>query len=167
MPNPAQRSIKARPSVAKKLLPLGGAALLALVACGGGGGSAGPGPTPPPGPSASPSPGKSPNPIPSPTATSNPVGPALILSANSLAFTAAGPGAATAAISATQATNTNGFTLSTTTCSGIVGVSPASGAGPFTFSPLAAGTCVYVVNGIDGVYATVSISVTTTTVGSQ
>jgi hypothetical protein len=66
-------------------------------------------------------------------------------------------------MSVTQSNYTGQFTLSTTTCSGIVSVTPAKGAGPFTFSALKAGTCTYTIAG-SGAKIALPITVTTTTV---
>jgi hypothetical protein len=137
--------------------PAAAAALLALAACGGGGsGSATPSGGPTPIGKATTAP---PTPTPGPTAVG--------VTPESLAFTAAGAGVPGQSVAVSQAKNTGGFTLTTTTCAGIASVIPAAGAGPFTFAPLAAGTCTYLVSGSGGASAKVTITVTTTGVVSQ
>jgi hypothetical protein len=168
-----------------------GAAL--LVACGGGGGSSGPAPTvaaigtSTPAPSATPAtkPTVPPTTAPTGTPTGTPTGsatatptaaataaptaapsgvPAVVVSPGALAFFAAGTGAAKLTAAVSQTGNTAGFHLSTTNCTGIVTAAPATGAGPFTFTPLQAGTCSFTVSGSGGAQAALTITVTTTSV---
>jgi len=82
-------------------------------------------------------------------------------------FLAAGPGVAGQSVTVSETGYTGAFTLSTTTCAGIATASPLSGSGTFTFSPVAAGTCSYVVTGKAGATATITITVTTTGVKSS
>jgi hypothetical protein len=147
-----RRRVALRTAALKSLPPLAAAALLALAACGGGGGGS--------------TPGVSPAPIGSGTAvtaTPSPGPTAITVTPASLAFTSAGSGAPTQTVAVTQANN-NAFSLSSTTCNGVVSVAPTTGAGPFTFAPLAAGACTFVVGGIGGATASVAITVTTTSV---
>jgi hypothetical protein len=188
----ASSSGPARRSPVTIVLPAAITAVLVLAACGGGGGSSGT--TPPvtapspigsatPQPSAAPTTKASPTPVPSatptgpatpapsatpaPAPTATPVGNGVALSPASLSFTAAGTGAPTLSVTAAQIGNTLGFALTSTTCAGIVSVAPASGAGPFVFTPLAAGACSYTVTGIGGYTAQLPISVTTTVITQQ
>jgi serine protease len=138
--------------VLKSFAPLAAAALLALAACGGGGGGSTP--------SVNPSPIGTGTAV---TATPSPGPTAITLHPASLAFTSAGAGAPTQSVAVSQPGNT-AFSLSTSTCGGIASVAPASGAGPFTFAPLAAGTCTYVASGTGGATAGIAITVTTTSV---
>jgi hypothetical protein len=150
-PAPGRRSAL-RTAALKFVPPLAAAALLTVAACGGGGG----GPTP----------GVSPSPIGTGTAvTATPApGPtAVTVTPASIAFTSAGAGAPVQRVAVSQANNA-AFRLSTTTCAGIASVTPTSGAGPFTFAPLAAGVCSYAVGGTGGATAAVTITVTTTSV---
>jgi hypothetical protein len=155
-----------------------GAALLA--ACGGGGGSSAPSPTvgtigtPTPAPSATPATKPTVPPTTAPTAV--PTGPAtaaptaapgvsgVVVSPAALAFFAAGTGAAKLTAAVSQTGNTAGFHLSTTNCTGIVTAAPTTGAGPFTFTPLQAGTCSFTVSGSGGAETDLTITVTTTSV---
>jgi hypothetical protein len=86
---------------------------------------------------------------------------------NALSFDAAGSGVPGQTVTAAQNGNAAGFVLSSSNCAGIATVAPASGSGPFTFSAVAAGTCSYIVAGAAGQSATVSITVTTTTIPQQ
>lgn len=150
----ARRHSALRTVVVKVVPPLAGAALLAVAACGGGGSGS--------------TPAVSPAPIGTGTAVPTPSpGPtAVTVTPASLAFSGAGAGIAGQKVAVAQANNT-AFSLATTTCAGIASVTPTSGAGPFTFSPLAAGTCSYIVSGTGGATAAVAITITTTTVVGQ
>jgi hypothetical protein len=152
----------------KVFAPISAAAVLALAACGGGGGGAGVTPVSSPSPIGNPSPTATPSSTPtgSPSSTPGPTGAQVIVTPSNLAFQAAGSGAAQS-VGVAQAQNAGGFTLTTANCGPVAGVSPASGAGPFTVTPLAAGTCTYVVAGSGGATAILTITVTTTSVGSQ
>jgi hypothetical protein len=159
-PVPRLASCRRRSAIrraATVFFPPAAAALLALAACGGGGsGSVTPSGGPTPIGKATTAP---PTPTPGPTAVG--------VTPESLAFTAAGAGVPGQSVAVSQAKNTGGFTLTTTTCANIASVTPAAGAGPFTFAPLAAGTCTYLVSGSGGASAKVTITVTTTGVVSQ
>ncbi|MGD0472166.1 MAG: hypothetical protein ABSB70_03010 [Candidatus Velthaea sp.] len=144
----SRRRLRLRGIAFRWIPPLAAAGLFALAACGGGGG----GSTPAAG---SPSPIGGASPAPGPTA--------VVASPASVAFTAVGIGIAAQSVSVSQLDNT-AFTLTTTNCAGIVSVTPTSGAGPFAFSPLAPGTCSYLVSGTGGAAATIGVSVTTTSV---
>jgi hypothetical protein len=161
-----------RIAVRKVVSPVAALVLLALTACGGGGGGSTaltPGSTPSPigssTPPTTPTPGPGSSPTPTPTPV--PTGPAVTVSASVVAFTAAGSGVPGQSVAAAQAQNTGGFVLSTTTCAGIVSAAPTTGVGPFTFLPIAAGTCTYLITGNGNATATVSITVTTTSIGSN
>jgi len=52
-------------------------------------------------------------------------------------------------------------------CSGIATVSPSSGAGPFTVTPVGAGQCTFTVTGGNGQTATLTVGVAVTTVGGS
>ncbi len=115
--------------------------------------------TPSPSPSPSPSPTASPTPTPAPGS--------LDLSTSSMSFTATG--AANAQQLTVSETNYSGpFTVTTgptSSCSGIVSVSPSSGTGPsqvFTITPAAPGNCTLVVND-NGNNAPQSVGITVTT----
>jgi hypothetical protein len=99
-----------------------------------------------------------------------PISGGVSVSPSSVSFLAAGPNVPAQIVVIAQSGNTGGFTLSTTDCGGIVSVTPAVGAGPFSFSPSVAGlagnagTCSYVVSGSGGATATIRVSVTTTSI---
>ena len=131
------------------------------------------GATPTPTPTASPSPTPSPTPTPTatpvPTATPSPTPsptPFLIsLNTSTFSFTTAGSTGTTTATEAGYAgplTAANG----SPSCSGIATIAPASGTGPsttFTITAVAAGTCQFVITDNHGGFASVSVTVTTTT----
>lgn len=90
---------------------------------------------------------------------------AMKLSSSALAFTATGAANAQT-VTATQVDYSGAFTASGTSCSGIATISPASGTS-FTVTPVGAGTCAFTIAGASGASATLSIGVTTTTVGGS
>jgi hypothetical protein len=90
---------------------------------------------------------------------------AVVLSPASLAFTAAGAASAQS-VSATQASYGGSFTASTTTCSGIATISPASGSA-FTVTPVAAGACTFIISGGGSQSTSLAVGVTTTGVGGS
>ena len=104
-----------------------------------------------------------PTPTPSPTATPTAAPGAVELSSATLSFTATGAGYAQP-VTVTQASYSGVFTPSTTNCTGIATISPASGTS-FSVTPVAAGSCTFTITGCGGQSATLSIGVTTTTVG--
>jgi hypothetical protein len=156
----------------RSLFAFAGVVAVSLVACGGGGSS-----NPAPAVNAIPVPAVSPtikpttspttaaSSTPTPTAAPTPSVTPTVLSVSpaSLAFSAAGSGSPTQSVTAAQPDASAGFTLSTTTCGGIVTVTPTKGAGPFIFSALKAGSCSYTITG-GAQKITLPITVTTTTV---
>ncbi len=115
----------------------------------------------------SPTPSPTPTPTPSPTPTPTPAPGNLDVNTTTLNFSATG--AANAEQLTVSETNYSGpFTVTTgptSSCSGIVTVSPSTGTGPsqvFTVTPAAAGNCTLVVND-NGNNAPQSIAVTVTT----
>ena len=89
----------------------------------------------------------------------------MTLSATSLSFTEAGASDAQT-VTVTQVNYSGAFTPATTTCSGIATISPTSGTS-FTVTPVAAGSCTFTIAGGGGQSATLSVGVTTTTVGGS
>lgn len=166
-----------RPGKPPGLFLLAGLAIVTLAvldACGGGGGS-GSGSVPaaatspvsvtaPAGPSPTPTSATPAGPSPTPTSPAI-AGSAIAASPSSLAFQSLSDSAQTVAV--TQAQNSTGFSLSTTTCNKIASVAAASGQGPFVFTPVGAGACNYTVTGAKGLTATIAIVVTTTTLTTQ
>jgi hypothetical protein len=90
---------------------------------------------------------------------------AILLSPASLSFLAVGAANARA-VNVTQANYSGAFTPSTTTCSGIATIASASGAS-FSIVPVAAGHCTFSIAGALGKTATLTVDVTTTTVGGS
>ncbi len=88
-----------------------------------------------------------------------------MLSSSSLAFTAAGTSNAQT-VTVTQANYSGAFTASGTTCTGIATISAATAAS-FSIVPVAAGSCTFTITGGGGQNATLTIGVTTTTVGGS
>jgi hypothetical protein len=76
-------------------------------------------------------------------------------------------------ITVSEANYSGTFTLATAaagqanSCSGIATVSPPSGAGPFTVTPVGGGQCTFTVTGGNGQTATLTIGVANTTVGGS
>jgi Bacterial Ig-like domain (group 2) len=89
---------------------------------------------------------------------------AVQLSPSTLNFSASGAQYAQT-VSASQ-NDTGTFTVFTTTCNGIAAISPISGKA-FTVTPVAAGSCTFTIMGGAGQTATLTVGVTTTTVGGQ
>jgi len=89
----------------------------------------------------------------------------VTLSSSSLAFTATGASDAQS-VTVTQVNYSGAFTPSTTNCTGIATISPASGTS-FSVTPVAAGSCTFTIAGGGGQRATLTVGVTTTTVGGS
>lgn len=83
----------------------------------------------------------------------------------SLSFGAVGAGFAKS-VSAAQAYYSGSFTAGTTTCAGIATIASA-GSASFTVTPVAIGHCTFSITGGGGVTGTLTIDVTTTTVGGS
>ena len=90
---------------------------------------------------------------------------AVTLSTTSLTFTAAGATNAQIVV-ASESDYTGSFTASTTTCNGIATIA-ATGGSSFTVTPVAAGSCTFAIAGGGTSSATLSVGVTTTTVGGN
>ncbi len=96
---------------------------------------------------------------------------AVVLSPPSLAFTAAGAAHAQP-VNASQVSYTGSFSATTAapgqtnSCSGIASISPSS-ATAFTVTPVAAGHCTFTIAGGASQSATLTIDVTTTSVGGS
>lgn len=112
-----------------------------------------------------------PSPSPSPTASPTPTPGAVVLAPNALAFTAVGASNAQST-TASESNYSGTFTAATAaagqpnSCSGIATISPASGT-TFSVTPVAAGHCTFTVSGGGTQSATLTIDVTTTTVGGS
>lgn len=89
----------------------------------------------------------------------------VTLAPSTLAFTATGSSNAQT-VSASQTNYTGGFTAATTTCNGIATIASAS-ATSFTVTPVAAGSCTFTITGGSGESGTLTIGVTTTSVGGN
>jgi len=106
-----------------------------------------------------PTPTPSPSPSPTPTPTPGPI----VVSLKSLDFLALGSqNAQTFTVS--QANASGVFSVNASNCTNIVSVSPASGAPPFTVTPVGAGECALAIGGDGGQTAILPISVTTSSV---
>lgn len=102
-------------------------------------------------------------PIPTPSPVPTPG--AVALTPSALNFTATGAAYAQST-TASQSQFGGSFNASTATCIGIATVSPSSGT-TFTVTPVAAGSCTFTIAGANGTSATLSVGVTTTTVGGS
>jgi len=108
-----------------------------------------------------PVPTPTPSPTPSPTPTPTPG--SINVSPKSLDFLALGSqNAQTFTVSQTNASGV--FSVNASNCTSIVSVSPASGAPPFTVTPVGAGVCSLAIGGDGGQAAILPISVTTSSV---
>lgn len=92
-----------------------------------------------------------------------PPGGRIALSPSSLSFTAIGAASAQT-IAVNQPNYGGGFIAATTTCNGIASISQSSSTS-FTVTPLSPGHCTFSIAGSDKQSATLTIDVTTTTVG--
>jgi hypothetical protein len=101
----------------------------------------------------------------SPAPSATPAPGSIGLSPSSLAFTAAGASSAQSFV-ASESGYAGAFTASTTTCAGIATISPAGGTA-FTVTPVAAGSCSFVIAGANGQSATLSVGVTITNFGGS
>lgn len=90
---------------------------------------------------------------------------AVTLTPASLAFTATGASNAQT-VNVSQTNYSGSFTAATTTCSGIATIASTS-ASAFSVTPVAAGTCTFTISGGGGQSATLTVGVTTTSVGGQ
>lgn len=106
-----------------------------------------------------------PSPVPTPIPTPVPTPGAVALTPSALTFTATGAAYALST-TASQSQFSGSFSASTATCSGIATISPSSGT-TFTVTPVAAGSCTFTIAGANGISATLSVGVTTTTVGGS
>ena len=102
---------------------------------------------------------------PVPTPSPVPTPGAVTLTPSALTFTATGAAYALST-TASQSQFSGSFSASTATCSGIATISPSSGT-TFTVTPVAAGSCTFTIAGANGTSATLSVGVTTTTVGGS
>lgn len=166
-----RRSIAGSEGIGMKFLVAGGALLVAvtlsLAACSGPGGTASVAtltPTPSPTPSASAAP--------TPTATPTPAPGSVTLSINSISF--AGTGAANSQTVTASQSNYGGQFAATTpaggqpnSCSGIATISPTTSSSSFTIAPVGLGHCTFTITGGNGQTTTLTVDVTTTTVGGQ
>jgi hypothetical protein len=127
--------------------------LLSVVplACTGGGSTANPPPLATP----------TPTPTPTPSPTPGPVVP----SSTSLTFLAAGAASAQT-FTVSEAGYPGNFTATTTNCGGIASIAPPSGRS-FTVTAAASGSCTFTIANPFSQSATVSVGVTTTTVGGN
>jgi hypothetical protein len=94
------------------------------------------------------------------------------LSINSISF--AGTGAANAqTVTASQSNYGGAFTATTpaagqpNSCSGIATIAPTTSSSSFTIAPVGIGHCTFTITGGNGQTRTLTIDVTTTTVGGQ
>jgi hypothetical protein len=90
---------------------------------------------------------------------------ALTLSPSSIAFANAGASYAQT-VQVIQKNYTETFTASTTTCGGVATIA-AAGSTTFTVTPVAAGSCSFTISGGSGQSATLTIGVTTTSLGGH
>jgi hypothetical protein len=103
--------------------------------------------------------------------STTPIATPVVLSVTSLAFTA--PGSANAqSFSASQSNYSGNFTASTpaagssNSCSSVATITPSSGTS-FSVTPLAAGQCAFTISGYGNQTATLTVGVTTATVGGS
>jgi hypothetical protein len=89
----------------------------------------------------------------------------VVLSQSSLSFLGTGTTNAQT-VTATETNSSGPFTSSTTDCSGIASISPASG-DAFTITPTGAGSCSFIIADGSGHTASLSIVVTVTLVGGS
>jgi hypothetical protein len=119
--------------------------------------------TPTPVATATPTPVVTASPTPLPTATPTPAG--VSLSPAALTFLAIGAGSAQT-VTVSELKYSGAFTPSTTTCASIASIAPGPGSS-FTVTPLGVGSCSFTISDAGTNAATLSIGVTTTTVGGS
>ena len=88
-----------------------------------------------------------------------------MLSSSSLAFTATGASNAQT-VTVTQSNYSGAFVAHGTSCIGIATISAATAAS-FSVTPVAAGSCSFAITGGGGQNASLTVDVTTTTVGGS
>ncbi|MHB8463055.1 MAG: hypothetical protein ACYDA1_10435 [Vulcanimicrobiaceae bacterium] len=116
-------------------------------------------PTPTATPTATPMPTATPTPIPTPSGN-------IVLSPSTMQFVA--DGAAYAQIASVSEAQYNGtFTITSTTCTGIVTASPNSSQAFFTITPIGAGDCWFIISDSLHHEAYLTIQAATTTIGGQ
>ncbi|MBV8689885.1 MAG: hypothetical protein JOZ59_07260, partial [Candidatus Eremiobacteraeota bacterium] len=115
-------------------------------------------------PTATPTPTQAPTPTPSPTAVPT-AAPLPVASPSSLAFTTTAAGSEKS-FQVTEAAYSGGFTADGSACNAIADV-VAGMPGTYTVYPKSAGHCSVVITDQNGGSTSVSVSVTTTTIGGQ
>ncbi|MDB5041296.1 MAG: hypothetical protein JWN27_2022 [Candidatus Eremiobacteraeota bacterium] len=106
-----------------------------------------------------------PTPIVTATPTATPAPAGVSLSPPALTFLATGASSAQT-VTASVPNYSGAFTAATTTCGSIASIAPAPGS-TFTVTPLGVGSCSFTITDAVAHVATLSISVTSTTVGGS
>jgi len=119
--------------------------------------------SPTPAPTASPSPTPAPtfSPTPSPTPSPSPAPGGVNLSPSTLNFITTGSSAAQST-NASETGYAGNFTASSSNCSGIATIAPATSTSAFSVTPVNNGTCSFTVSGAPGRSGTLSVTVTLT-----